>query len=584
MALYNKMRPSTLNEVRGQEKIVHIMKDNLASNRLPNAILLVGTRGVGKTTIARIIARTVNCSNPLPDGSCCNQCDNCKSILAGNNLDVIELDAASNNGVDNIRDIIEQTNYKPIANRKVIILDEVHMLSTSAFNALLKVLEEPPKKVLFILCTTELQKVPATILSRCRKFHLETISDDVIAGKLKDIARIYKKNVSGEAIMLVVKAAKGSMRDAESIFETFLDTEGDITEEFVRSTLGLSSDETVFAILDAIKEGNPILASSAIEEVAERGGSLEYLLEECFRTLMDVLSINLGGDISGVNQNYVDKITDYAYAFSTQRLYDIADAFRRTYEMRSSNLVFGFQAMLIGLACSQSTITELTQRVEDLEKNVLALVQSQVSYVWRANASEEELPPMEDSYIENTEDVQADLVVENGTSDNSDAEFDYYLAMAEQEALNQAADEVYIAESDIRSDAESACNSTEPTVLEGTIKFGESDPIVESTSTQQTTNESSSSYSDFKELEKMGFTVSMQDCSFEEETIDSDSFGKAGELASSTSFTASDEKEKMDKVIVSKESEGNQAENAAEAPSFGDLARQFIDFSGFSGF
>ena len=211
MSLYNEMRPARLSDVKGQDKLIKILKENLsAKGHLPNAMLFVGTRGTGKTSVAKIVAKQLNCESPLSDGSCCDTCATCLAIKSGNYLDVLELDAASNNGVDNIRSIIEQVQFKPIGNKKIIILDEVHMLSTGAFNALLKIMEEPPADVLFILCTTELHKIPATILSRCRKFQFDTISDEMIKEKLRSVNTIYGLTADEGALTLVAKAAKGS--------------------------------------------------------------------------------------------------------------------------------------------------------------------------------------------------------------------------------------------------------------------------------------------------------------------------------------------------------------------------------------
>lgn len=377
MSLYNKMRPARLSDVKGQDKLIKILKENLsAKGHLPNAMLFVGTRGTGKTSVAKIVAKQLNCESPLPDGSCCDACATCLAIKSGNYLDVLELDAASNNGVDNIRSIIEQVQFKPVGNKKIIILDEVHMLSTGAFNALLKIMEEPPADVLFILCTTELHKIPATILSRCRKFQFETISDEMIKEKLRHVNTIYGLTAEEGALSLVAKAAKGSMRDAESIYENFLDVEnGHITEAFVRDTLGYTDEDLVFTVLEGIVEGDPTVSFQAIQETVEKGGSLMYLLEECFRVLMDIITVHMGEDISHFSgrESYLSKMTEIAFSLSTERLFEIADAFRKAYEQKSNNLELVFRSVIIGIICRQSVISDLIKKVEALELEVSAL-------------------------------------------------------------------------------------------------------------------------------------------------------------------------------------------------------------------
>ncbi|MCI5648925.1 MAG: DNA polymerase III subunit gamma/tau [Fusicatenibacter sp.] len=218
-ALYRKFRPVTFEDVKGQDHIVTTLKNQIRADRIGHAYLFCGTRGTGKTTIAKILARSVNCEHPV-DGSPCNECPTCKAINAGISTNVIEIDAASNNGVDNIREIREEVAYRPTQGRyKVYIIDEVHMLSTGAFNALLKTLEEPPSYVIFILATTEANKIPVTILSRCQRYDFRRISIDTIAARLMDLMHQEGVEVEERAIRYVAKAGDGSMRDALSLLD-----------------------------------------------------------------------------------------------------------------------------------------------------------------------------------------------------------------------------------------------------------------------------------------------------------------------------------------------------------------------------
>lgn len=218
-ALYRKFRPDSFNDVKGQDHIVTTLKNQIKADRIGHAYLFCGTRGTGKTTIAKILAKAVNCENPV-DGSPCNECESCKAISAGVSTNVIEIDAASNNGVDNIREIREEVAYRPTQGKyKVYIIDEVHMLSTGAFNALLKTLEEPPSYVIFILATTESNKIPVTILSRCQRYDFKRITIDTIADRLLDLMQQEKVDVEERAVRYVAKAADGSMRDALSLLD-----------------------------------------------------------------------------------------------------------------------------------------------------------------------------------------------------------------------------------------------------------------------------------------------------------------------------------------------------------------------------
>ena len=215
-ALYRKFRPTVFEDVKGQEHIVTTLKNQIRSGRTSHAYLFCGTRGTGKTTIAKIFAKAVNCEHPV-DGSPCGECAICRSIAAGTSMNVIEIDAASNNGVDSIRQIVEEVNYSPAEGKyKVYIIDEVHMLSIGAFNALLKTLEEPPAYVIFILATTEVHKIPITILSRCQRYDFRRISIDTIADRLKELTQKEQVQIEEKAVRYIAKVADGCMRDALS--------------------------------------------------------------------------------------------------------------------------------------------------------------------------------------------------------------------------------------------------------------------------------------------------------------------------------------------------------------------------------
>lgn len=435
MALYNKMRPHFLRDVKGQEKTITILKENLKSGNLPNAMLFVGTRGIGKTTIARITAKTVNCEHLDSDGECCNICPSCQAIANGTSLDVLELDAASNNGVDHIRKIIEQVQYKPVGKMRAIIFDEVHMLSPNAFNALLKLLEEPPANTLFILCTTEVHKIPATILSRVRKFQFEAISEQVIVNKLCEINELYHITAEKNALEIVARAAKGSMRDAESIYENFLDAEGGVvTGELVRSILGFSEDEMVFEVLNAILSGDASSAFCVIQRVNESGGSLVYLLEEIFRILMDIVVVQTSGDISLLtgNEDYLSKVSQIAFNTDINRLADIADGLRSAYEKKGGNLELIFQSTILKLICKQSTISSLVEKISALETELLSLRSGQAVPAIlesEAVAAEEVLRET----VEEVAEVATEEVVEN-----ADVEDDGFRPLSDEQLAELA--------------------------------------------------------------------------------------------------------------------------------------------------
>lgn len=251
-ALYRKYRPLVFDDVIGQQHIVNTIKNQITNNKISHAYMFTGTRGTGKTTCAKILARAVNCQNPV-NGDPCNECFACKGILNGSLLDVIEIDAASNNGVDNIRELREDVMFTPAsAKYKVYIIDEVHMLSIAAFNALLKTLEEPPAHIIFVFATTEIHKVPQTILSRCQRFDFKRISADDIKARLHVVAQKENVTLEDDAAQLISSLADGAMRDGLSILDRCIDGTSSITLSVVEKTVGLCPFEQILSSLDMI--------------------------------------------------------------------------------------------------------------------------------------------------------------------------------------------------------------------------------------------------------------------------------------------------------------------------------------------
>lgn len=278
-ALYRKFRPLTFGEMVGQDHITKTLKNQIMANRIGHAYLFNGGRGTGKTSAAKIFARAINCLE-LKDGEPCNECEICKSMLEGSLTDVVEMDAASNNSVEDIRAIREEVNFLPtLAKYRVYIIDEVHMLSTGAFNALLKTLEEPPSHVKFILATTEPQKLPATILSRCQRFDFKRLSNEDIMTRLQYVCSQSKIEITKEALKIIAVLSEGAARDALSILERCMQEElGEIDEEKVKELVGIPKIAFVNKIVGNIIKYQPEEALKALEEVLADGKDLTNLL------------------------------------------------------------------------------------------------------------------------------------------------------------------------------------------------------------------------------------------------------------------------------------------------------------------
>ena len=301
-ALYRKFRPQTFDEVKGQNHIVTTLKNQIRNQRLGHAYLFCGTRGTGKTTVAKILAKAVNCEHPI-DGEPCGECETCKSITEGSSLNVIEIDAASNNGVDNIREIKEQVQYSPATGKyKVYIIDEVHMLSIGAFNALLKTLEEPPKYVIFILATIEVHKIPITILSRCQRYDFHRITSNVIKKQLIDLTNQEKVEAEDKALEYIARMADGSMRDALSLLDQciafYLGQK--LTYDNVLEVLGAVDTDVFSRLLRSVIRRDVPKVLDIVDDLVMQGRELTQLATDFTWYLRNLLLVKTSDNIEDV--------------------------------------------------------------------------------------------------------------------------------------------------------------------------------------------------------------------------------------------------------------------------------------------
>lgn len=292
-ALYRKYRPLVFEDVVGQEHVVNTVKNQIVNNKISHAYMFTGTRGTGKTTCAKILARAVNCEKPI-NGNPCNECETCKGILNGSLLDVFEIDAASNNGVDNIRDLREDVIFTPAsAKYKVYIIDEVHMLSPQAFNALLKTLEEPPAHIIFVFATTEIHKVPQTILSRCQRFDFKRITTEDICNRLNFVAKSEGFAIEEKACSLIAKLADGAMRDALSILDRCVDGAETVSLQKVERTVGICEYEEILVALESIVNCDTEAILKFYSECRKKSTDTISLFSEICGYLRDMIIIKL---------------------------------------------------------------------------------------------------------------------------------------------------------------------------------------------------------------------------------------------------------------------------------------------------
>jgi DNA polymerase-3 subunit gamma/tau len=301
-ALYRKFRPDNFADVKGQDHIVTTLKNQIKAARIGHAYLFCGTRGTGKTTVAKLLAKTVNCEHPV-DGNPCNECRMCKGIAAGTSMNVIEIDAASNNGVDNVREIVDEVRYSPTEGRyKVYIIDEVHMLSAGAFNALLKTIEEPPSYVIFILATTEVHKIPVTILSRCQRYDFRRISIDTIADRLAELMQEENIEAEEKALRYIARAGDGSMRDALSLLDQCISfyLGKKLTYDNVLEVLGAVDTQVFAKMLGFIRAQKVADCIRLLEEIENVGRELGQFIIDFIWYLRNLLLIKTTENITDI--------------------------------------------------------------------------------------------------------------------------------------------------------------------------------------------------------------------------------------------------------------------------------------------
>ena len=371
-ALYRRFRPKTFDEILGQNHITRTLKNQVISDRVGHAYLFTGCRGCGKTSSAKVLARAINCLNPK-DGEPCNECSICKSALDGSLTDIVEMDAASNNSVDDIRAIRDEVNFlRTVAKYRVYIIDEVHMLSPGAFNALLKTLEEPPKHVKFILATTEPQKLPATILSRCQRFDFKKIPDADIVINLENICKESKIEYTEGALNLIAELSEGAMRDALSILERCAqDGENKINEEKIKDLVGIPKLEYISKISEEIVNSNGENALITAKNVIDEGKDINNILWEIIKYFRDILLFKSTKEISNIySKEDAKKIEELSSKINNERLlniiYKLSELENEIKWSSQKNIVFQVGILKV---CSNETAS-LEERVEKIENSL----------------------------------------------------------------------------------------------------------------------------------------------------------------------------------------------------------------------
>lgn len=399
-ALYRKWRPSTFDDVYGQPHVTKTLKNELENNRISHAYLFTGSRGTGKTSCAKILSKAVNCLDPK-NGNPCNECAICKGIDNGSVLDVIEIDAASNNGVDNIRDLREEANFTPAnAKYRVYIIDEVHMLSIGAFNALLKTLEEPPAHVIFILATTEIHKLPATILSRCQRFDFKRISPEDITARLQYVAEKENVVLSEPAAALIARIADGGMRDALSLLDRCFAMGSNIDENVVSSAAGIAGTVHLFSFSEYVANNDFTSALKLVSKLHNESCDIDSLCTELtlhFRNLMVAKTVKDIGNLIVCSKEELENLVKRAESLKLSKILEcigILEQTSKNIKNNASNKKIQLEAAVIkmcgpSVSSGSSSSPELEERINIIEEKLNELLKNGI----KVSAPKEETKP-----------------------------------------------------------------------------------------------------------------------------------------------------------------------------------------------
>ncbi len=407
-ALYRKWRPKNFDEVCGQDGITDILKYEVANNKLSHAYLFCGSRGTGKTSCAKILAKAVNCENSV-DGNPCNECRACRSIDSGIATDVIEMDAASNNGIGDVRDIQDDIAFTPAEMKyRVYIIDEVHMMSSSAFNALLKTLEEPPSYVIFILATTEYNKLPTTIVSRCQRFDFKRISVDIIAEHLKKVASAEGIEITDDASRVLARVSRGGMRDAISLFELCASARKKIDEQLVFETVGTGNRDEAYSIISAIAASDYSRVYGIVNDMVMRSGDVSVFWQEiidAYRDIMIVKNSDMAKKYLDLTEAEYEALSKIASGLTMSRLsYHVSILESAMADMqRAFNSKRSIAEIALTRMCDprlENTVEALCLRIDELEKEIAKIKYGAVSVSVRDDAvdlSKKDVEPKRES-------------------------------------------------------------------------------------------------------------------------------------------------------------------------------------------